>query len=241
MERKATKAIAVKEAATTPLPAIVAPTGDNYAVRIPNTDAALVLVRDTDFGKIPGTSKPTLLKAGAEKILWGYGITTNVTVEAAIEQYSDDPFFFYRCRCECWKNDLLLTVGYGSANSREKQCGRQSAYDAANSRLKIARKRALVDAALMVGQLSGAFAQDLENEDFMKGAEAAMTERLPEDAPITQAQRKRLYGIAGAAGFSTEAAKALMKGAGFESTSTITQKDYDKVCALFTQEKGESK
>lgn len=238
MEKKSTKALAVTAPAATPLPAIVTASGDNYSVRIPNTDAALVLVRDTDFGKIPGTSKPCLLKAGAEKILWGYGITTNVTVENAIERYDEDPFFFYRCRCECFKGDLLLTVGYGSANSRERQVGRQSPYDAANARLKIARKRALVDAALMVGQLSGAFAQDIENDDFMKEAEQAMTSRLPEDAPITQAQRKRLYGIAGAAGFSTEAAKAVMKGAGFASTSDIKQKDYDKVCALFTTQEG---
>lgn len=236
MEKKSnTKALAV-QASATPLPAIVTASGDNYEVRIPNTDAALVLIRETDFGKIPGTSKPTLLKAGAEKILWGYGITTKIEVEHAVEDYGEDPFFYFRCRCECWKGDLLLTVGYGSANSRERQCGRQSAYDAANSRLKIARKRALVDAALMVGQLSGAFAQDLENEDFMRDAEKLLTDRLPEDAPITAAQRKRLYGIAGAAGFSTEAAKALMKGAGFASTTDIKQKDYDGVCALFTQE-----
>ena len=234
-KRTNTKAIAV-QAPATPLPAIVTANGDNYAVRIPNTDAALVLVRDTDFGKIPGTPKPTLLKAGAEKILWGYGITTNVTVESAIERYDDEPFFFYRCRCECYRGDLLLTVGYGSANSRERQCGRQSAYDSANSRLKIARKRSLVDAALMVGQLSGAFSQDIENDDFMKEAEQALTERLSPDAPITAAQRKRLYGIAGANGYSTDTAKALMRDAGFPSTTNITQKDYDRVCALFTQE-----
>lgn len=214
------------------LPAVVVPDGDNYQVRIPNTERTLVLERDVDFGRIPGTPAPCLFKAGAEKILWAYGVSTKAVVEQAIEDYqSENPFFFYRVRCEAYHGDTLLTVGYGSANSCEKQCGRMSPFDAANARLKIARKRAMVDAALMVGQLSCAFTQDIENENFMAKADQISTV-LGDDDPITAQQKKRIYAIAATHGLSTKEAKKIISDAGFASTSDIKQKDYDRICTL---------
>ena len=213
------------------LPAVVTPVGDNYHVKI--NDKLLLLQRDVDFGKIEGTKSPCLFKAGAERILWAYGVSTKAVVEQAIEDYqSENPFFFYRVRIECYHGDLLLTVGYGSANSREKSCGRMSPFDAANARLKMARKRAMVDAALMVGQLSSVFTQDIENEDFMQKAEK-IRDVLGADDPITPKQIKRIYALAAVAGVSQAEAKKIIQGAGFASTHDITQKDYDEVCALF--------
>lgn len=223
---------------TTTLPAVVTPVGDDYSVNINGT--ALPLKRDIDFGRIPGTSKPCLYKSGAERILMAYGIDAQYTVESAIEDWqSETPFFFYRVKCACYKQigDEIyhITDGMGSANSNERQCGRAAKWDVANARLKIARKRAMTDAVLSIGQLSNAFSQDIENEEFMKGAET-ITNVLGDDDPISAKQRTRIYALATAAGISTKEAKKMIADAGFESASLITQKDYDKVCSLFTKE-----
>ena len=228
----------MNELMTTTVPAVVNVVGDDYSVNIGNT--ALVLKREIDFGRIPGTSKPCLYKSGAERILMAYGIDAQYTVESAIEEWQGDaPFFFYRVKCACYKKigDEVyhITDGMGSANSNERQCGRAAKWDVANARLKIAKKRAMVDAVLALGQLSNAFAQDIENDDFMKGAES-ITNVLGDDDPISAKQRTRIYALATAAGISTKEAKKMIADAGFESASLITQKDYDRVCALFTKE-----
>ena len=216
------------------MPVEVVAHGKNYTVRI-NGQPAVSLVRDVDFGVIPGTNKPTLFKSGAERILFQMGICSRYTVEKAIEDYGDDPFFFYRVKCSLFRvingEEVHITDGMGSANSNERQCGRASKFDLANSRLKIAKKRAMVDACLLVGQLSNSFAQDIENEDFV--GESAKIEVLDENAPITAKQAKRIYAIAGANGISQTEAKVILKTAGFESSKDIKQKDYDSVCELF--------
>lgn len=230
--------MAIGSPALSILPAQVSASGDNYAIKIPTTDRALVLERNVDFGKIDGTKSPCLYKAGAEKILWAYGVSTRAVVENSIEDYqSENPFFFYRVRVEAYIGDTLITVGYGSANSREKSCGRMSPYDAANARLKIARKRAMVDCALMVGQLSSAFTQDIENESFMEAA-ATIQSTLGDDDPITAKQIKRIYAIASTRGYSQAEAKKILKGLGFDSTKEIKQADYDRVCAAFEIKQG---
>ena len=113
-----------------------------------------------------------------------------------------------------------------------------SPYDAANARLKIARKRAMVDCALMVGQLSSAFTQDIENEAFMDTANK-ITETLGADDPITAKQIKRIYAIAAATGYSQKEAKAIIEQAGYTSTKEIRQKDYDIICTLLGNRKEE--
>lgn len=231
MEKKST----AMQVADVRMPVEAKARGKNYVVEI-NGQPAVNLIRDVDFGVIPGTTKPTLFKSGAERILFNMGICSRFTVENAIEKYDgDEPFFMYRVKCSLFRfvngEEVHITDGMGSANSNEKQCGRASKYDLANSRLKIAKKRAMVDACLLVGQLSNAFSQDIENEDFV--SDTAKIEVLDEDAPITSKQASRIYAIAGANGIGQSQAKKILKEAGYASSKDIKQKDYDAVCELF--------
>ncbi|NIQ88785.1 MAG: hypothetical protein GWN93_06755 [Deltaproteobacteria bacterium] len=76
----------------------------------------------TDFGTIPGTNKPTLLKPGAEKLTTFFGLTTRYEVIKAEERWGDDgtePFFYYWYRCRLYRGDLLVAEADGSCNSRE--------------------------------------------------------------------------------------------------------------------------
>ena len=214
-----------------PQRALVETKGRGYLVTGSN-GAQIEFVRDQDFGKFGKAKKPSLLKAGAEKIVWAYGLRSVFTTEYSIEDYlTSGGFFFYRVRCDLYWGDQIVTTGLGCANTREGSCGFASSYDTANSRLKIARKRALVDAALMVGQLSDMFCQDEDNDDFMSKAVSMAKGQTsgPEDV-ITAKQVQRIYALAGQAGLSEKDAKDIVIGMGYESTKKIKEKDYDKIC-----------
>lgn len=80
---------------------------------------------DHDFGKVPGAGeKPTLLKPGAEKLVTFFGLAPVFVAERVTENFGDDgtePLFFYRYRCELYRNGNLVGSGIGSCNSRESK------------------------------------------------------------------------------------------------------------------------
>lgn len=217
----------------------------NYLVNIGNRD--LELKRGVDFDN-PDTrngkkafNQPILLKAGAEKLAFGFGLCQRYTIESKIEQHDDTgTFFYYLVRCDLVKpseySDVVIANSYGSANTGEKRNGFNSAFDAANSTLKMAQKRALVGAALSISGLSDLFTQDIENETFMQNADTIVKETP--DSPVTTKQIRRLYAIASENGMNQQQAKQKLAAMGYTSTKDIKQKDYDAVCdALAKEEK----
>lgn len=153
------------------------------------------LKKDQDYGVITGTSKPTLLKPGAEKILMLLGLTSEYDIIEKVEDY-EKGIFAYTIKCTLLKNGLKITEGVGSCNSKEdkyrwrwvkepdlpsdtytadlktKDNGHgktlyrvenDEIYSQANTILKMAKKRAQIDATLTVGALSQIFTQDIED------------------------------------------------------------------------------
>ncbi|HVG38223.1 MAG TPA: hypothetical protein VM870_02980, partial [Pyrinomonadaceae bacterium] len=85
-----------------------------------------VLRKDVDYGIIPGTGKPTLLKPGAEKLTTFFGLSTRFQLIERIEDWSGaehggEPFFYYMYRCQLSRGDLLIAESDGSCNSRESK------------------------------------------------------------------------------------------------------------------------
>jgi hypothetical protein len=78
------------------------------------------MVLDTDYGKIPGTDKPTLLKPGAEKLVDLFRCTPEFILEQAVTDF-DKPLFYYRFKVRLYSEAAgrVLAEGVGSANSRE--------------------------------------------------------------------------------------------------------------------------
>jgi len=74
-----------------------------------------------DYGKIPGTDKPTLLKPGAEKLCDVYGLTPRFEILEYREGDGAPAFFAYTIRCSLYwrRGDLLVCEGLGEANSWE--------------------------------------------------------------------------------------------------------------------------
>lgn len=198
------------------------------------------LKRGVDFGVIPRTKQPSLFKSGAEKICQAFGLLVRYRIQSSIEQFEPTPFFFYNVECQLIKinpmdgKEYVFATSFGSANTSEKRNGFNGACDAANSTLKMAQKRALVGAAITIGGISDMFTQDMDNENFMNGAQEIYDSTDP-DSPISAKQTKRIFALAADNGLNAEQAKQKLIAMGFESTKSVTQKDYDKVCEAFSK------
>lgn len=120
-----------------------------------------------DYGVIPGANKPTLFKPGAEKLNAVYGLSPMVEVANRVEDW-DAGFVAYEVKVTLLNKRTggIEAEGIGSCNSRERRYKNQDAAGIANTVLKMAKKRALVDATLSATRASGMFTQDLEDMDF---------------------------------------------------------------------------
>jgi len=127
-----------------------------------------VLVENADYGVIPGCKKPTLLKPGAEKIVSMMGLTTEFNIENEIKDY-DKGYFFYSIKCVVYKGNFKVTEGLGTCNTKENKYIKNDPYTLDNTILKMAKKRALIDAVLLVASLSEIFTQDVEDMNFERG------------------------------------------------------------------------
>lgn len=82
-----------------------------------------ILKTDLDFGIIPGTGKPTLYKAGAEKLRFVYGLSVETECTDKVVDL-DRPFIDYTYRCVIkTKNGQPLAQCEGSCNSMEAKYG----------------------------------------------------------------------------------------------------------------------
>lgn len=166
-----------------------------------------------DFGEVPGTNKPTLLKPGGEKICMLFGLNPEYEFLQTTEDY-DKEFFSYNIKCTLKRNEQPVAQGVGSCNSKEKKyrfmnvdilpenyIGYQEKFtdkygrekykinntdicSLVNTILKMAKKRAFIDAVLQVASLSEVFTQDLEDmKDFIQ---------QEQDATLTIEQAKNL-------------------------------------------------
>lgn len=122
-----------------------------------------VLVAGSDYGIIPHCSKPSLLKPGAEKILNYLGLIARTEVVNRVEDYNVG-FFSYECKVFLIDyNGVVKGEGVGITNTREGKYAKSNGYSVQNVVLKMAKKRAFVDATLNVGNLSARFTQDVED------------------------------------------------------------------------------
>ena len=85
-----------------------------------------IMEEDRDFGKIPGTTKPTLLKPGAEKLTTFFGLSPRFLIQEKDldwtgREHAGEAFFYFQYKCQLWRGDLLVGEGLGSCNSWEKK------------------------------------------------------------------------------------------------------------------------
>lgn len=91
-----------------------------------------ILKENVDYGKIPGTSKDTLLKPGAEKLSAFFGLSAEFQIIEMAEDWTGEnhggePFFNYWYKCRVTRNGKIIAEGEGSCNSFEKKYRYRSA------------------------------------------------------------------------------------------------------------------
>ena len=183
------------------------------------------LRENQDYGRIPGTPKPTLLKPGAEKILMLLGMRSTFGIVDSTRDF-DKGFFQYQVKCSLYSGDTLITEGLGAANNREKKWAKMDPYTADNTILKMARKRALVDAALTVGSLSDLFTQDLDDLD-LNGNAPEKRVFTDQDGTISTAQAKRMFALSKG---NADIVKKVLTEAGYERSEQVKKTEYEELC-----------
>lgn len=198
------------------------------------------LRQNSDYGIIPGTSKPTLLKPGAEKILMMMGLRSEFDIVDSTRDF-ENGFFQYQVRCKLYHGDTLITEGLGSCNTKESKYIKQNAFTIDNTVLKMAKKRALIDATLLVASLSDIFTQDLEDMD-LEGQQVSAQQKVYTDqsGTITQKQAKRMFALAQG---NNDLVKEILTKYGYEHSADVKKTDYEKICneieAAADKERGE--
>lgn len=123
-----------------------------------------MMVPNIDYGFVPGCPKPMLFKAGAEKLCDIYGLTKQIQILEKTENWENGIFHYVvKAVLVNKKTGFVESEGVGACNSREKKFASQDPYSVVNSILKMAKKRAIVDATLAATRTSGIFGQDIEN------------------------------------------------------------------------------
>ena len=173
-----------------------------------------------DYGQIPGTDKPCLLKPGYEKIQFYLGLTpmfklinrTYLPNQQRIERIYNEStkkyetikavrnYYAYEFSCELYHNGVKIAEGVGCANTEEKKYVNQyktkeTPDSLANTVMKIAKKRAQADAILNVGGISDMFTVDLEDND---GIAKLKVNKDNKTKKISKDQIKTVYATMGA-------------------------------------------
>ena len=150
-----------------------------------------IMVKDQDFGEIPGASKPTLLKPGAEKLCNFFGLEPEFTpivedLDWTGTQHSGEVFCYARYRCRLLREGRVVGVGEGSCNSWEaKYRYRWVAEDQVPEHLdrmnlpQRGARRTLYefDFAMERGETTGPYAKPAEHWQLFREAIAAGTAR----------------------------------------------------------------
>lgn len=151
----------------------------------------------TDFGTIKfgnKESKPSLFKPGSEKFLSLFKLTARFEKDSDTWDMagSEAGTFTYKCLLYA-TNGTIVGEGRGVSKLSEKQGW------TINNAVKIAEKRAQIDAVLRTGALSDFFTQDLEDmaqtydtSEIPDKAVPVVTYDDPEDAT---SQRKKIFAL----------------------------------------------
>ncbi len=123
-----------------------------------------MMVPGVDYGQIPGCLKPSLFKSGAEKLCDIFGFSKQVEVINRTADW-EKGIFSYEIKVILInkRTGFIEAEGLGFCNTMEKKYLGQDAYSISGTVLKMAKKRALVDAVLSATRSSDLFTQDVED------------------------------------------------------------------------------
>ena len=125
-----------------------------------------MMIPKVDYGFIPNCDKPALFKSGAEKLCDIFGFSKQIEILNRVEDW-EKGLFHYEVKTILInkRTGVIEAEGIGSCNSKERKYIKQDSYSIINTILKMAKKRAFIDAVLSATRSSGMFTQDIEELD----------------------------------------------------------------------------
>lgn len=125
---------------------------------------AKLMQPEIDYLPLEQSNRLCLLKPGAEKLCELYHLTPQYElVQATSSNLESYVMYVVKAVLRSEETGLVAAEGLGLASSQESQYGQKRSMDIANTILKMAKKRALVDAVLSAVGGSFLFTQDLED------------------------------------------------------------------------------
>lgn len=163
-----------------------------------------------DYGSIRiggRDSKPSLFKPGSEKFLSLFKLTAKFEKDTDTWEMagSKEGVFAYKCSLVA-SNGNIVGEGRGAATMQEKQWS-------LNTCIKIAEKRAQIDAVLRTGALSDFFTQDLED---MAPEPERVSYQVPKKEPEIQIDEEAVLNQDEIHEVQKEEIKTLMLALGYE-------------------------
>lgn len=189
-----------------------------------------VLKQGEHFGVVPGTKgKPTLFQSGAEKIAYMFHLVPSYEVQRTV---LDGGHREYEVTCKLSSRDTGVVMGYGmgSCSTLESKYRYRKKWvngsqvkeenadiaDTYNTVLKMAKKRAFVDAVKSTTAASDIFTQDVEDLPmYMFQQQPAQPVRATVEAapnPEDIAQLKAMTDELAALGYDVDATKRYLWG-----------------------------
>jgi hypothetical protein len=170
---------------------------------------AKCLVKDVDYGLIPGTFKDSLFKPGAEKIANLFKLGSRIVhSEKEINLEKNWAMFTHKVELFHIPTGAVVSQCEGSSNSQEKKNRSKPIADQLNPLSKMAQKRAYVGAVIIATGASDFFTQDVEDMDL--GSSSHTATRVSESGaqfefngkPVLEMELKALADHVLAAGFN---------------------------------------
>ncbi|RBP04962.1 hypothetical protein [Rossellomorea aquimaris] len=159
-----------------------------------------------DYGMIKGFRKPTLLKPGAEKLCDIFGFSKHVNIVNRIENWEEGIFAYdVKVTLVSKQTGYMEAEGIGTCNNKEQSFINQDPFSVVNTLLKMAKKRALIDAVLSATRASGLFTQDFE--DLPKD----IPQNKGGEAPATDKQLQMIFRTVSELNMRPEVAKEMMQ------------------------------
>jgi len=126
------------------------------------------LTEGQDYGTIPGVKKPSLWKSGAEKINFIFNLVPKFEILKA-KEYEEEYSYKINCSLVNRNSGRFMGSGLGFCSSKERKYRSSDPIDIANTIVKMADKRAYIDATLKSTMASFLFTQDLEDGNVNVG------------------------------------------------------------------------
>lgn len=164
-----------------------------------------MMIVNIDYGLIPNCQKPTLFKSGAEKLTDIFGFSKQFEITNRVEDW-DKLLFHYEVKSILInkRTGLIEAEGLGCCNNRERKYKNQDGFSIINTILKMAKKKALVDAVLSATRSSGIFTQDIEDSYEQPTSQLSTqstikpqvnNNTLPTDKLVTKNQQNEIISI----------------------------------------------